>query len=103
MNQDFALYGNDLFISNGDFAIAESDVQHIADTINAFPGWWKENPGDGIGIMAYSNAPTELQTLKREMTLQLTADGYKVTNPTVELDASGKLIINPNAVPNANV
>ena len=53
MNQDFALSANDLYISNGDFAISESDNQHIADTLNAFPGWWKENPADGIGVFAY--------------------------------------------------
>lgn len=41
-NQDIALMHNDLLIRNGDFVIGESDEQHIMDTINAFPGWWKE-------------------------------------------------------------
>jgi hypothetical protein len=40
----------DLLISNGDFAIGNSDEQHIKDTIVAFSGWWKENPSDGVGI-----------------------------------------------------
>ena len=103
MNQDFALYGNDILITNGDFAIAESDVQHIADTMNAFPGWWKEHPGDGVGILARFNGPADIQGLKREITVQLTADGYRVTNPTIELNANGGLTINPNAVPNETV
>jgi len=103
MNQDFALTGNDLLVKDGDFAISESDIQHIADTMNAFPGWWKEHPADGIGIFAYYNGPVNTQQLKKNITLQLTSDGYRVTNPEVLLNTDGQLVINPNAVPNENV
>ena len=102
-NQDFALQGNDILILNGDFAIAESDNQHIADTLNAFPGWWKENPADGVGIFAYTNSAGQEQALKRAIQIQLTSDGYKVTNPQVEVDTAGRMTVNPNAVANANV
>lgn len=103
MNKDIALSANDLYISNGDFAISESDNQHIADSLNAFPGWWKENPADGVGVFAYYNSAGQEQTLKRAIQIQLTSDGYKVSNPQVNVDSSGKLTVNPNAEPNANV
>ena len=100
MNYDFALSGNDLLIQNGDLAIAESDTQHIADTINAFPGWWKENPQDGVGIFAYLNSGGQEQTLKKTMMIQLTSDGYTLNNPTVSTDANGNLSVTPNATIN---
>jgi hypothetical protein len=103
MNQDFALQDNDIYITGGDLAIAESDTQHIADTINAFPGWWKETPADGVGVFAYLNSAGQEQALKRSIQIQLTADGYKVTNPQVSVSAGGQITVNPNAVPNANI
>ena len=96
-NQDFALYGNDLLIQNGDIAITESDPQHIADTLNAFPGWWKENPADGIGIFQYVSSGGQEQNLKRQIIIQLQSDGYTVSNPLVNTDANGNLLITPNA------
>ena len=96
-NTDFALYGNDLLIQNGDIAVAESDPQHIADTLNAFPGWWKQNPSDGIAVFSYYNSAGQEQDLKREILIQLTSDGYNVSNPQVNVDSSGMLTIQPNA------
>jgi len=96
-NQDLAIINNDLIILNGDFAIAASDVQHIDDTINAFPGWWKNNPADGVGIFQYLNSAGQEQTIKRALILQLTSDGYQVSNPSVSTDAAGNLNISPNA------
>jgi hypothetical protein len=96
-NQDIGLYANDLLIQNGDLVIAASDNQHIVDTINAFPGWWKENPADGVGIFQYQNSLSKEQDIKRSITIQLIADGYNVANPDVSTDSTGALIINPNA------
>lgn len=103
MNQDIALQNNDLYIADGDFAVIVSDSQHVADNINSFPGWWKENPADGVGVFAYLNSAGQEQDLKRSIQIQLTADGYKVNNPEVSVSASGQLTINPNATPNASV
>lgn len=97
MNQDFALYGNDLYTQDGDFAIAESDSQHIADTLNSFPGWWKQYPADGVGVFYFFNSAGQEQTLKRKIMIQLQSDGYNVNNPEVSVSASGELSINPNA------
>lgn len=97
MRQDIALQNNDLVIQNEDFYLAESDTQHVIDTLNAFPGWWKENPLDGVGLMAYTKSNTDAQELNRKIKIELQADGYKSSAPVVTLTTSGELTINPNA------
>ena len=93
---DIAIDGNDLVFYNGDLVIAQSDTQHVIDTINAFPGWWKEYPFDGVGIMAYNKAPLNAQEISRKMKLNLSQDGYSAQDPSVKLSENGQLIINPN-------
>lgn len=100
LNSDIALFGNDLYIDpvSGDFVIALSDEQHIIDNISAFPGWWKENPQDGVGIFQYQNSSGKDQEIQRVVKIELQSDGYQVENPETYRDASGKLIVRPNAV-----
>lgn len=87
---------DDLLIVNGDFAIKQSDEQHIQDTINAFPSWWKMNPLDGVGIRAWQYSPANAQAMAKSIRLNLSADGY-ICSPTVTLDVAGKLVVNTNA------
>jgi hypothetical protein len=87
----------DLLIANNDFVYDISDEQHQEDTINASPGWWKENFADGVGIRSYLNSDGQQQVLARSIKIQLESDLYTVTNPIVQFDASGKLFIQPNA------
>ena len=94
---DIALNNNELFVINGDFAYAESDTQHVIDTMNAMPGWWKENPIDGVGIILYSKASSSLSELNRSVQLQLISDGYKVDGAVFDLTIAGELTINHNA------
>lgn len=96
-NQDFALQGNDLFTQGGDLAVGLSDTQHIADTLNSFPGWWKQYPGDGVGVFGFFNSVGAEQVLKRKLAIQLKSDGYTVGNPEVSVSPSGQLTVNPNA------
>jgi hypothetical protein len=102
-NYDFQLVpdgdGNDdLYIdpNTGDFVIVASDEQHIKDTVNAFPGWWKQNPADGIGARAYLGSSGQIQALSRQIRLQLQSDGYTVGNPKIVYNGS-LLTINPDA------
>jgi hypothetical protein len=97
VNQDFSLSNNDLVTRDGDFAIAESDEQHVADTINAFPGWWKENPADGVGVFQFMNSSGMEQEISRSVKINLQSDGYTVSNPLVSIDASGLCLIDPKA------
>ena len=96
-NKDILLYQDDLYTVDGDFAIGESDVQHVADTIAAFPGWWKENPTDGVGVRAYLHSAGQELKLKRILQIQLQSDGYDPNAATVELNNAGQLTITPNA------
>ena len=92
---DILLNGNDLVIQDSDIVLAESDDQHIADTINACPGWWKENFADGVGIVRYLKAQNVQQELSRSIRLNLQADGYN-SNPIISYDNTKTLIIDTN-------
>jgi hypothetical protein len=95
-NYDIFLTNNDCATGGGDFIIAQSDDQHVIDTINAFPGWWKQNPADGIGIAAWQKGVAQIQELSKQLRLQLNSDGYTLNNPTITLSADGRFIISPN-------
>ncbi len=93
---DLKLKDNDLVIEGGDFIISESDSQHIEDTINAFPGWWKQHQKDGVGIFAYLNSSGRQQELARKIKLELQSDGYNVERPIIDISQDG-IKVNPNA------
>lgn len=96
--QDIQLDENDdLILQSGDFVWGSSDSQHIEDSINAYAGWWKENFSDGVGIGDYVNSDGQEQQIARAITIELQSDLYEVTNPSVSFNASGQLILNPNA------
>ena len=86
-----------LIISNNDLFYDISDTQHVQDTLNAAPGWWKENFSDGVDIRSFVNSSQQEQILARKIKLQLESDLYTVTNPKVFYDVEGKLNIEPNA------
>jgi hypothetical protein len=94
---DIALDNNELIFNNGDFVVAESDTQHVIDTLNAFSGWWKENPLDGVGVMGFTKSPADVQAINRKIRIEVESDGYAIKAPVVELSPSGELFINPNA------
>ena len=83
---------NDLFIDGGDFAIFESDKQHIVDIITSAQGSWKEYPLCGVGLDNYLNSSISQQTLRNSIVAQLSTDGYgSITvdyNSTNDLDFS---------------
>jgi len=94
MRTDLMLTGNDLTINNNDLILTDSDDQHIADTINAWPGWWKENPTDGVKIMAYLKGRNIQQELSRSMKIQLQTDGYN-SRPIIT-QTNNNLTVDPN-------
>lgn len=100
-SKDFGLFQNDLITDDGDFVISLSDQQHIADTINAFPGWWKENPADGVGIFQFLESSGQEQEIERSVKINLQSDGYQVGNPNVSKDSNGNLTIDPQATKNS--
>ena len=92
---DILLTDNDIQITDNDLVIVESDEQHIADTINAVPGWWKENYPDGVAIMRYLKGRNVQQELSRSIKLQLTSDQYNA-RPIIGYDTAGNLQVDPN-------
>ena len=86
-----------LIVINNDLVYDISDTQHVEDTLNAAPGWWKENYSDGVDIRSFINSSQQEQILARKIKLQLESDLYAVTNPKVYYDLEGKLNIEPNA------
>jgi hypothetical protein len=92
---DIGLEDNDIVIENSDLILCESDDQHIVDTINAAPGWWKESFSDGVGIINYLKGRDVQQDLQRSIKLNLQSDGYKAS-PVISYDNLGNLKINAN-------
>jgi hypothetical protein len=96
---DIALLNNDLAFKDGDFFYEIADTQHIVDTINAFPGWWKEFPAEGVGIMQYNKSNIDTQEINRNVKVNLQADGYVVKSPAVvTIDSGGALNINLDGI-----
>lgn len=96
-NKDIGLFKNDLFFKDGDFAVVFSDEQHVMDTIAAFPGWWKENPADGVGLFSYLHSAGRQNALKRSIKINLLSDGYNSDAVSVVSDAAGNVKIVTNA------
>jgi hypothetical protein len=94
---DMETKNGDVVIVNNDIVWVVSDEQHIQDTINAFPGWWKENFSDGVGVRNFLSSAGQEQTLARLIKIQLEADAYQVDNPQIQFQPGGQLFINPNA------
>jgi len=95
--QDIQLDDNgDLELQDQDFIFVPSNDQHIEDTINSYPGWWKENFADGVGVADFVNSAGQKQILSRLIKIELQSDLYDAT-PTVIFDADGSLTISPNA------
>lgn len=99
MVTDFLLdQDGDLLIRDGDFAVGESDDQHIEDIITAFPGWWKQFPLLGVGIFQNIKSSQNPQDLERSIKINLQSDGYDVSNARVAINGNGKMEVSPNAV-----
>lgn len=77
-------------IADNDCVLAESDAQHIQDTINASPGWWKQYPADGVAIFDYLNSDGKEQEIARKCILNLNADNYFINYPAISKANTGE-------------
>ena len=79
----------DLLCEGGDLVIGDATNQHQADLLASEEGWYKENPGTGVGMINFvlSEDPTEMI---RKIRMQFTADGMVIN----KLKASPELTIN---------
>lgn len=77
MRQDILRKENgDLMFANGDFAIGQSDQQHVMDILDLQPGELKEFPLAGFGAINYIKRTITEDEFKRDLKIQLNFDGY---------------------------
>ncbi len=74
----------DLLFENGDLKISESDQQSIILILNTSVGAWKEFPTCGVGTRQYLASSGQALKLKREIEVQLQADGFQVNGINVK-------------------
>jgi hypothetical protein len=75
----------DLYISStGDFERTESDQQASILILNTNQGSWKFAPFCGVGINQYKGSSGTNLVMKREITVQHQADGFKVNSIIVK-------------------
>lgn len=84
--KDF-LFNDDLEIRNGDFAIGESDNQHVKHILMAGKGEYKANPELGVGVEVL--ATEEPIDFFIEAKKNLEYDGMKVNN--ISFTEAGKV------------
>ena len=83
--QDILLDENsELRIENGDFVVGPSDKQSMQSILNSFPGWWKQFPTVGVGMMQYLNSKGKDQEIIRNIRIQLEADGFTVDSTVIQ-------------------
>jgi len=70
--------------SSGDFKITESDYQSSVLILNTFAGAWKLNPICGMGIARYKGSSGSQLQIRREISVQLQADGFKINSVIVK-------------------
>lgn len=67
----------DILIQNGDIVYGPADQQHIEDIMLAHKGHYKQSPAVGVGIRSEIKGSGG-EKLRREIKLQLEADGFNV-------------------------
>lgn len=70
--------------SSGDFKVTESDYQSSVLILNTFAGAWKLNPICGMGIARYKGSSGSQLQIRREISVQLQADGFKINSVIVK-------------------
>jgi len=83
----------DLKIINGDFVLADTEVQDMELLISSNKGAWKEHPTTGVGVVQLIKSRATEVRIKRDINEQLTLDGFKnidvdIDYPSVNVDAN---------------
>lgn len=87
----------DLLIENGDFAIGLSDEQHVSDIVSANKGDYRQFPTVGADLSKFLNKQdNNISQLKRDIQVNLEADGYRVKNFSIDSAGAMNLDYEPN-------
>ena len=86
----------DLKIIDGDFAISDSDQNHVINILKAYTGGYKQFPLVGVGIDYYLASAGTQQVINRNITVQMESDGYKVNK--IDVLGQSKYSIDANRI-----
>lgn len=77
---------NDLLIRNGDFSIAESEMQEVANILQSKQGDWKEWPILGPNLYRFIKNKIDKVGIEREMQIHLAIDNkdFKTLKTKIE-------------------
>ena len=86
---------NDLLFADGDLLVSEASEQQVQNILQAAPGQFRNSPLVGLDVTSLQNATVNRESLKGEIKLQLSSDGFNVRQVriadtpklTVEIDA----------------
>lgn len=74
-----------MIFENGDVKIGDSDAQHVSVILSSPKGAFREYPELGAGLLAWIKNPlSSIRSMRREVTVQLKNDGYKVSNFNID-------------------
>lgn len=77
------LINDDISTKDGDFAIGESDAQHIEHILKAKPGHFYQHPTIGVGAEDGIKGTINRQADKQIIKQNLEDDNYRVNNITI--------------------
>lgn len=87
----------DILIENGDFVTGLSDDQHVADILSANKGDYRQFPTVGVNMANFlKKQDNNLADLKRQIQVNLEADGYKLTDFNISSKGDLSLDYEPN-------
>jgi len=78
------LDSNDLAIDQNDFKKVESDKYHVRNILQSDLGHFHWSPLLGISALSDLNGAKNFLNLKRKVSEQLTADGYRLDEVKIE-------------------
>jgi len=90
---DLVLNDSGLLIRSNDLVIGDSDNQNISDILNAEKGEFKRSVQIGVGANNLINSAIDIQAIKSIITLNLSLDGFNVSDVDITIDNSNLNIV----------
>ena len=88
--------GQGMLIEDGDFALVESEQDHIRDIILDNKGEWKQWPVIGVAALNFLNSSANFDDIKKQIQKQLEYDDFKVQSIKQDADGMFKIIARRN-------
>lgn len=81
----------DILLKDGDYVMGESDMQHIEDILDAYPGEYRNAPLLGVYLQRAINGLLD-GSIRRDININLQSDNYlvkkvEITDTNLNIDA----------------